>query len=60
MVVDCLERMNVGILFMVGGDGTLMASKKIADEILKRDHGVSISVPAGYDMGMDSTNFACP
>ncbi|MCP4721721.1 MAG: ATP-dependent 6-phosphofructokinase [Desulfobacteraceae bacterium] len=42
MVVDCLERMNVGILFMVGGDGTLMASKKIADEILKR--GLKISV----------------
>ncbi|MCP3944457.1 MAG: ATP-dependent 6-phosphofructokinase [Desulfobacteraceae bacterium] len=41
-VVDCLERMNVGILFMVGGDGTLMASKRIADEILKR--GLKISV----------------
>ena len=30
-VVDCLERMNIGILFLVGGDGTLMAAKKIAD-----------------------------
>ncbi len=42
VVVDCLERMSVGILFMVGGDGTLMASKKIADEIEKR--GLKISV----------------
>ena len=30
-IVDCLERMNIGILFMVGGDGTLVASKKIAE-----------------------------
>ncbi len=41
-IVDCLERLGVGILFMVGGDGTLMASKKIADEILNR--GLKISV----------------
>jgi 6-phosphofructokinase 1 len=33
MIVDCLERMNIGILFMVGGDGTLRASKK---KLLKR------------------------
>jgi 6-phosphofructokinase 1 len=42
LVVDCLERMNVGILFMVGGDGTLMASKRIADEILTRNLKISI------------------
>jgi 6-phosphofructokinase 1 len=41
-IVDSLERMNIGILFMVGGDGTLMAATKIADEILKR--GLKISV----------------
>jgi hypothetical protein len=27
------------------------------DEILKSGHGVSISVPAGYDIGLDTTNF---
>lgn len=41
-IVDCLERMNIGILFMVGGDGTLMASKKIAEMIEAR--GLKISV----------------
>ncbi len=41
-IVDSLERMNIGILFMVGGDGTLMAANKIADEILNR--GLKISV----------------
>ena len=41
-IVDCLERMNIGILFTVGGDGTLMAASKIADCIIKR--GLKISV----------------
>ena len=27
-IIDSLERMNIGILFMIGGDGTLMAAKK--------------------------------
>ncbi len=50
MVVDCLERMNVGILFMVGGDGTLMASKQIADEISKRELKISvICIPKTID-----------
>jgi 6-phosphofructokinase 1 len=41
-IIDCLERMNIGILFMVGGDGTLKAAVKIADAILAR--GLKISV----------------
>ena len=41
-IVDSLERMNIGILFMVGGDGTLMAATKIADAITER--GLKISV----------------
>ena len=41
-VVDCLEVNNIGILFMVGGDGTLMAASKIADTISQR--GLKISV----------------
>jgi 6-phosphofructokinase 1 len=35
-VVDSLERMNIGILFMIGGDGTLMAATQIADTLLAR------------------------
>jgi 6-phosphofructokinase 1 len=41
-VVDTLVQMNIGILFMVGGDGTLVAAVKIADTIEKR--GLKISV----------------
>jgi 6-phosphofructokinase 1 len=41
-VVDCLEVNNIGIVFMVGGDGTLMAASKIADTISQR--GLKISV----------------
>ncbi|MCD6138597.1 MAG: ATP-dependent 6-phosphofructokinase [Deltaproteobacteria bacterium] len=35
-IVDALERMNIGILFTIGGDGTMAASSKIADEAEKR------------------------
>jgi len=41
-IVDSLERMNIGILFMIGGDGTLMAASRIADTIESR--GLKISV----------------
>ncbi|MFQ5485759.1 MAG: ATP-dependent 6-phosphofructokinase, partial [Desulfobacterales bacterium] len=41
-IVDSLERMNIGILFMIGGDGTLVAAKKIARNISER--GLKISV----------------
>ena len=41
-IVDTLERMNIGIVFMVGGDGTLVAATKIADSIT--DRGLKISV----------------
>lgn len=49
-IVDCLERMNIGILFMVGGDGTLKASKLIAEEIEKRKLKISlIGIPKTID-----------
>ncbi|MBU0768806.1 MAG: 6-phosphofructokinase, partial [Proteobacteria bacterium] len=41
-IVDSIERMNIGILFMIGGDGTLIAATKIADAITER--GLKISV----------------
>jgi 6-phosphofructokinase 1 len=41
-IVDSIERMNIGVLFMIGGDGTLMAATKIADAITER--GLKISV----------------
>jgi 6-phosphofructokinase 1 len=41
-IVDALERMNIGILFAIGGDGTFRAVAKITEEI--RSRGAKISV----------------
>jgi 6-phosphofructokinase 1 len=49
-IVDTLERMNIGILFMVGGDGTLKAAAKIADDITERDLKISVvGIPKTID-----------
>jgi 6-phosphofructokinase 1 len=49
-IVDSLERMNIGILFMIGGDGTLMAASKIADAITERNLKISvIGIPKTID-----------
>jgi 6-phosphofructokinase 1 len=41
-MVDTLERMNVRILFTIGGDGTLQGARAISEEIERR--GIKISV----------------
>jgi 6-phosphofructokinase 1 len=41
-IVDAMERMNLNILFTIGGDGTLKGALSIAEEIEKR--GLKISV----------------
>ena len=41
-MVDTLERMNIGILFTIGGDGTLKGAHAIAQEIAQR--GLKIAV----------------
>lgn len=49
-IVDSLERMHVGILFMIGGDGTLMAATKIAEEIGQRNLKLSVvGIPKTID-----------
>lgn len=49
-IVDALERMSIGILFMIGGDGTLMAATRIADEIAERNCKISvIGIPKTID-----------
>ncbi len=49
-IVDTLERMHIGILFMIGGDGTLKAATCIADTILERGLKVSVvGVPKTID-----------
>lgn len=49
-IVDRLVEMGIGILFMTGGDGTLMAASRICREIKKRDLKISvIGVPKTID-----------
>jgi 6-phosphofructokinase 1 len=49
-IVDSLERMNIGILFMIGGDGTLKAAIKIADAVLERGLKICVvSIPKTID-----------
>lgn len=49
-IVDALERMNVNILFTIGGDGTLRGAKAIQDEIDKRGLKIAIAgVPKTID-----------
>ncbi|QGY39097.1 ATP-dependent 6-phosphofructokinase [Pseudodesulfovibrio cashew] len=57
-IVDALERMNVSILFMIGGDGTMRAASKVVAEISRR--GLAISV-VGLPKTIDNDiNFASP
>ncbi len=49
-VVDCLELNHIGILFMVGGDGTLMAASRIVDIITQRKLNISVvGIPKTID-----------
>ena len=41
-ILDSLERMNIGVMFMIGGEGTLMAALRISEAIIER--GLKISV----------------
>ena len=41
-IVDALERMNVSIVFFIGGDGTMKAAQKVQEEVASR--GIKISV----------------
>ncbi|MFO7534883.1 MAG: ATP-dependent 6-phosphofructokinase [Kiritimatiellia bacterium] len=49
-IVDTLKRMNINLLFCIGGDGTLRAASEISDECRKRRLGVSvIGIPKTID-----------
>lgn len=49
-IVDALERMNVGVLFMIGGDGTMKAAANIVREIRTRNSRISvIGIPKTID-----------
>lgn len=49
-MVDTLERMNVGILFAIGGDGTLRGVQAISEEIRQRKVKIGvIGIPKTID-----------
>jgi len=49
-IVDALERLNVSVLFIIGGDGTMKAARVIQNEVLKRGEKISvIGVPKTID-----------
>ena len=49
-MVDTLERMNVGMLFTIGGDGTLRGAQAISEEIGKRNLKIGvIGIPKTID-----------
>ncbi len=49
-IIDSLERMNIGLLFMIGGDGTLKAAGRLADTIIERGLKIGvIGVPKTID-----------
>lgn len=49
-IVDCLERMNVSMLFSIGGDGTQKGSMHICEEIEKRNLKICvIGIPKTID-----------
>ena len=49
-IVDAMERMNINVLFMIGGDGTMRAAGRIQKEIERRGLRVSvIGIPKTID-----------
>lgn len=49
-IVDALERMNISVLFMVGGDGTMRAAESILKEVQKRKLKIAIiGIPKTID-----------
>ncbi len=49
-IIDALDRMNVNILFLIGGDGTMKAASAIAREIKHRNMKISIiGIPKTID-----------
>ena len=49
-IVDAIERLNVSLLFTIGGDGTMAGASRIADEINKRKLKIGvIGIPKTID-----------
>jgi 6-phosphofructokinase 1 len=55
-MVDTLERYGVGILFTIGGDGTLRGAQAIAEEVAKRGKAIAVvGIPKTIDNDLQWT-----
>jgi 6-phosphofructokinase 1 len=58
-MADTLERMNIGLLFTIGGDGTLRGAQAIAEEIGQRNLKIGvIGVPKTIDNDISYTDMS--
>jgi 6-phosphofructokinase 1 len=49
-IVDCLERMGINVLFVIGGDGTIRAAMEIVREITARGDKIGVvGIPKTID-----------
>ena len=49
-IVDALERMNINVLFVIGGDGSMKAANLIAEEVRERNQRIAIiGIPKTID-----------
>jgi 6-phosphofructokinase 1 len=49
-IVDCLERLNIGALFVIGGDGTLRGAMTIAERVRERGGRIAVvGIPKTID-----------
>lgn len=49
-IVDTLQRMNINMVFCIGGDGTLRAAREMSEEIAKRKQAISVvGIPKTID-----------
>jgi 6-phosphofructokinase 1 len=49
-IVDCLERMSINVLFVIGGDGTIRGAMRVAEEAAARGSKIAVvGVPKTID-----------
>lgn len=49
-IVDCLERLNIGVLFVIGGDGTLRGAMQVARKVAERGGRIAVvGIPKTID-----------
>ncbi len=49
-IVDCLEQLNINVLFVIGGDGSMRGALKIADVVAERGRRIAVvGVPKTID-----------